>query len=72
MSSLVRDESYVDECADLFADMGHRLQCYTLDLIRLITYSKRLGFLDKGEDIRGAIAALEDHLWYAMFIGIFS
>jgi cytochrome P450 len=85
MSSLVSYESYVDECADLFsqrlqevasagafADMGHWLQCYAFDVIGLITYSKRLGFLDKGEDISGVIAALEDHLWYATFTGIFS
>jgi cytochrome P450 len=85
MSSLVSYESYVDECADLFsqrlqevasagayADMGHWLQCYAFDVIGLITYSKRLGFLDRGDDIRGVIAALEDHLWYATFTGIFS
>jgi cytochrome P450 len=85
MSSLVSYESYVDECTDLFsqrlqevasvgayADMGHWLQCYAFDVIGLITYSKRLGFLDRGEDVRGVIAALEDHLWYATFTGIFS
>ncbi|KAI4957492.1 hypothetical protein J4E86_004630 [Alternaria arbusti] len=85
MSSLVSYEPYVDECTDLFsqrlqevasagayADMGHWLQCYAFDVIGLITYSKRLGFLDRGEDIRGVIAALEDHLWYATFTGIFS
>jgi cytochrome P450 len=85
MSSLVSYESYVDECAELFsqrlqevasvgayADMGHWLQCYAFDVIGLITYSKRLGFLDRGEDIAGVIAALEDHLWYATFVGIFS
>lgn len=85
MSSLVTYEPYVDECADLFnqrlqevasagayADMGHWLQCYAFDVIGLITYSKRLGFLDQGEDIRGVIAALEDHLWYATLTGIFS
>ncbi|KAF5845957.1 hypothetical protein GGP41_008439 [Bipolaris sorokiniana] len=85
MSSLVTYEPYVDECADLFsqrlgelasagayADMGHWLQCYAFDVIGLITYSKRLGFLDRGEDIGGVMAALEDHLQYATFIGIFS
>ncbi|EUC30064.1 hypothetical protein COCCADRAFT_104842 [Bipolaris zeicola 26-R-13] len=85
MSSLVTYEPYVDECADLFsqrlgelasagayADMGHWLQCYAFDVIGLITYSKRLGFLDGGEDIGGVMAALEDHLQYATFIGIFS
>ncbi|RMZ67300.1 cytochrome p450 oxidoreductase [Pyrenophora seminiperda CCB06] len=85
MSSLVSYEPYVDECADLFSqrlqevasagaytDMGHWLQCYAFDVIGLITYLKRLGFLDRGEDIKGVIAALEDHLWYATSVGIFS
>lgn len=85
MSSLVSYESYVDECADLFtqrlqevsaagvvADMGHWFQCYAFDVIGLITYSKRLGFLDKGEDVQGVMAALEDHLAYATLVGIYS
>ncbi|KAB2106428.1 hypothetical protein AG0111_0g5308 [Alternaria gaisen] len=85
MSSLVSYESYVDECADLFsqrlqevasagayADMGHWLQCYAFDVIGMITFSKRLGFLDKGEDIRGILVALEDLLWYATLTGIYS
>ncbi|KAF1943495.1 cytochrome P450 [Clathrospora elynae] len=84
MSSLVSYESYVDECADLFsqrlqevasagvyADMGHWLQCYAFDVIGLITYSKRLGFLDRGEDISGVIAALEDHFQYATLVGVY-
>lgn len=85
MSSLVSYESYVDECADLFSqrlkevasagvpvDMGHWFQCYAFDVIGLITYSKRLGFLDAGDDIRGVMAALEDHLHYATLAGIYS
>jgi cytochrome P450 len=85
MSSLVTYESYVDECADLFSqrlheiaaagistDMGHWLQCYAFDVIGLITYSKRLGFLDRGEDVSGVMGALEDHLQYATLVGIFS
>lgn len=85
MSSLVSYESYVDECADLFsqrlnevahagifADMGHWLQCYAFDVIGLITYSKRLGFLDAGDDISGVMAALEDHLKYATLGGIYA
>jgi cytochrome P450 len=85
MSSLVSYESYVDECADLFSqrlrelasadiftDMGHWFQCYAFDVIGLITYSKRLGFLDAGDDISGVMAALEDHLQYATLTGIYS
>ncbi|KAF2853429.1 cytochrome P450 [Plenodomus tracheiphilus IPT5] len=85
MSSLVHYESYVDDCADIFttrlqevasagvaADMGHWFQCYAFDVIGLITYSKRLGFLDQGRDVQGVMSALEDHLAYATHVGIYS
>ncbi|KAI8933564.1 hypothetical protein NX059_009297 [Plenodomus lindquistii] len=85
MSSLVHYESYVDTCADIFctrmgevasagsaADMGHWFQCYAFDVIGLITYGKRLGFLDQGLDVAGVMGALEDHLAYATMVGIYS
>lgn len=84
MSALVTYEPYVDACAGLFsqrlgeladggvaANMGHWLQCYAFDVIGMITYSKRLGFLDRGEDVEGVIAALEEHLKYASLTGIY-
>jgi cytochrome P450 len=87
MSSLVHYESYVDECADLFCqrlsemvatdrcsravDMGHLLQCYAFDVIGLITYSKRIGFLDFGEDVGDVMRNLGDHLAYASVVGVF-
>lgn len=85
MSSLISYEPYVDQCTDLFCqrlqelanadmyvDMGHWMQCYAFDVIGIITFSKRLGFLDKGEDIKGVISALEDHVTYASQLGIYS
>jgi cytochrome P450 len=86
MSTLVHYEFFVDECADLFAqrltemaradihapiDIRHWFQCYAFDVIGMITYAKRLGFLDRGDDIRGAIRALDSHLAYATLVGIF-
>ncbi|KAM5353625.1 hypothetical protein ACJ41O_000275 [Fusarium nematophilum] len=84
MSSLVHYEPFVDECADLFSqrlaemsrsnlpvDIRHWFQCYAFDVIGLITYAKRLGFLDRGDDVGGVIGALEDHLGYATLVGIF-
>lgn len=84
MSSLVTYEPFVDECANIFStrmdevantdlavDMGHWLQCYAFDVIGYMTFSKRLGFLDHGEDVENVIAALEDHLVYATLTGIF-
>ncbi|KAF5019801.1 hypothetical protein F66182_8170 [Fusarium sp. NRRL 66182] len=84
MSSLIHYEPFVDECSDLFTqrldemsssslpvDMRHWFQCYAFDVIGLITYAKRLGFLDHGEDVGGVIGALENHLGYATMAGIF-
>lgn len=84
MTSLVSYEPYVDDCADLFSqrleeiavagmaiDMRHWFQCYAFDVIGMITYAKRFGFLDGGEDVGGVIAALEDHLSYATLVGIY-
>ena len=52
-------------------DMGHWLQCYAFDVIGMITYSKRIGFLDSGEDVQGVMKNLEDHLAYASLVGIY-
>lgn len=84
MSALVHYEAFVDECADIFArrlselsttdiavDMRHWFQCYAFDVIGMITYAKRLGFLDQGDDVGNVIGALEDHLGYATLVGIF-
>lgn len=84
MSALVTYEPYVDECAGIFAqrlaeladggrptDMGRWFLCYAYDVIGTITFSKRFGFLDRGEDVEGVIAALGDHLQYASLTGIF-
>ncbi|KAH7131305.1 cytochrome P450 [Dactylonectria macrodidyma] len=84
MTALVNYEPYVDQCNDLFAqrltemalsdvsiDMGHWFQCYAFDVIGMITYGRRLGFLDRGDDIGGVMGALEDHMRYATLTGIF-
>lgn len=85
MTSLVTYEPFVDQASDLFTrrldemanaetaavDMGHWFQCYAFDVIGLITYGRRLGFLDRGADIGGVIGALDDHLVYATLVGIY-
>ncbi|KAF4997961.1 hypothetical protein FGRMN_3481 [Fusarium graminum] len=86
MSSLVHYEPFVDECAEIFTqrlsemsgsaanpavDMRHWFQCYAFDVVGLITYAKRLGFLDSGDDIGRVISALDDYLTYATLCGIF-
>ncbi|OJJ41504.1 hypothetical protein ASPWEDRAFT_102595 [Aspergillus wentii DTO 134E9] len=84
MSSVVHYESFVDDCADIFIqrvkehadtalslDMGHWFQCYAFDVIGNITFGERFGFLDRGEDIQGTIAALRKVVRYGTLIGIY-
>lgn len=85
MSSLVHYEPYVNECLDLFdqrmketaeanrtINMAHWVQCYAFDVIAGLTYSKRFGFLDAGQDIGGLMAMLENVLRYSTLVGIFA
>jgi hypothetical protein len=64
MTILVTYEPFVDQAIDLFTqhlasiseagaavDIGHWLQCYAFDVIGLITYGERLGFLNLASDI---------------------
>ncbi|KAM0493214.1 hypothetical protein ACHAP8_009395 [Fusarium lateritium] len=53
-------------------DLGRWLQCYAFDVIGMITYSKRLGFLDQGVDIAGIMESLEEFLAYSSVIGVYS
>ncbi|KAI8725549.1 hypothetical protein NCS52_00126300 [Fusarium sp. LHS14.1] len=52
-------------------DMRHWFQCCAFDVIGMTTYGKRLGFLDRGEDVGNVISALDDLLGYASVVGIF-
>lgn len=87
MSGLVNYEVYVNDCADILCqrlsemsettnsdgivDMGHWLQCYAFDVIGKITYSKRLGFLDFGDDVGNVMKKLDGHLAYGSLVGVF-
>ena len=53
-------------------DLGKWLQCYAFDVISMITYSTRLGFLDQGADIAGIMQSLEGFLAYASVVGVYS
>ncbi|KAI0401531.1 cytochrome P450 [Xylaria palmicola] len=86
MTSLVSYEPYVDACGAVLArrleemsgagapvDMGHWLQCYAFDVIGQITYGgRRIGFLDRGEDVRGVMRAIEDALRYGALVGVYA
>ncbi|KAF1928792.1 cytochrome P450 [Didymella exigua CBS 183.55] len=50
-------------------DLGAWLQYYAFDVICELTYSKRMGFLDRGQDVENIISSLEWLLSYAAVIG---
>ncbi|EOD45922.1 putative pisatin demethylase protein [Neofusicoccum parvum UCRNP2] len=50
-------------------DFGTWLQFYAFDVIGELTYSKRLGFVDRGEDVDSIISNLEWLLNYVSVIG---
>ncbi|KAH7014099.1 cytochrome P450 [Microdochium trichocladiopsis] len=53
-------------------NLGHWLQCYAFDVISSITYGRRWGFLDAGEDVDGLMAALDSRNYYAFVVGIYA
>lgn len=68
-------------------NLGHWFQCYAFDVIGAITFGERfgnhsklhphnitlmnVGFLDKGDDIDGTMAALHRVLMYSTLVGIY-
>ena len=85
MSTMTSYESYVDNCVQVFnqrlkpmaylsefVNMAWWLQCFAFDVIGEITYSKRFGFLDKGEDVDELAHNLHQGLVYSTLVGIFN
>ncbi|ETN43130.1 uncharacterized protein HMPREF1541_02288 [Cyphellophora europaea CBS 101466] len=83
-SNLLKFEPYVDTSVGIFVeqmrelgrrgdifDLQHWLQCYAFDVIGLITFNKRFGFMDEGDD-RGLFANLHSYLIYVTHVGIFN
>ncbi|CAH0056895.1 unnamed protein product [Clonostachys solani] len=83
MSSIVQYEARVNETTKVFLDRTEELyastgltcnfilwlQFFAFDVITQITYSKRVGFLDKQEDVDGIIAWLDKIFQYMAPIG---
>jgi hypothetical protein len=79
MSSLVSYEPLVDSTIDVFLDQTQRLyaetgqtcdfarwlQFYAFDVIGELTWSKRLGFVERNEDVDGIVTFLGRFLSYA-------
>lgn len=72
MSAMVQYEPMVNSSTEVFLDQTERLfasegkscdfanwlQFFAFDVIGAITYSKRHGFIDKGEDVEGMVGYL--------------
>ncbi|KAH7367124.1 pisatin demethylase [Plectosphaerella cucumerina] len=82
MSTLVTFEPLVDSTSQEFlkqlkqrfsggktCDLGQWLQFYAFDVIGELTYSKRLGFVDRGVDVDDIITNLEGLLNYVSVVG---
>lgn len=57
---------------DRGVDLHHWLQCYAFDVIGNITYGKRFGFLDTGEDVDECMRNLERSMIYSSLVGVYS
>lgn len=82
MSNLVEFEPYVDSTirvllkqleearpgSDEAADLGKWLQWFALDVMGEITFSRRLGFLDRAEDVDGIIQKVLGLFKYASWV----
>lgn len=83
MSTLVQFEKYIDsttiaflgQMKSRFADkpkskcnLSAWLQWYAFDVIGELTFSKRLGFIDGGEDVEGVIQSIENMFDYAAVV----
>jgi cytochrome P450 len=80
-TSTMRDfEPLVDECVRIFedkmeakegriVDFGEWLHWFAWDVISSITFSNRLGFMEREEDVDGIIDAIEGRLAYNSVVG---
>ena len=78
MSNLVTFEKYVDSTMQIFfeqldqrfvrselvCNFGLWIQMFAFDVIGEITFSKRLGFLERAEDVDGIMAGTWNHFKY--------
>jgi len=83
MSSLVGYEPLVDSTTDVYikrtkelflgdeaqrCDFSRWLQYYAFDVIGELTWSRRLGYIEKNEDVDGIIGFLQGFLNYAALV----
>lgn len=51
--------------------MAHWFLCFGYDVMAHVTYSSRFGFLDRGEDVAGIMAALDKNMRYSTMVGVY-
>jgi len=82
MSNLVEFEPYVDRTICFFlkrldqiqaqadgpCDLGTWLQWFAFDVMGEVTFSRRLGFLDRAEDVEGIIGSIWRVFWYSSWV----
>lgn len=80
MTSILTMEPLVDKCSLIFVesmrdlegeivDLGEWLQWYAFDVIGMITFNRRFGFMEKRKDILDMISSIEYVLTYAGIVG---
>jgi cytochrome P450 len=84
MSSLITYEPYVDSCTSILiqqlqelaasektVNLAHWLQYYAFDVIGSMSFGRRFGFLDAGEDKENIFDAIETRNLYSTLMGVF-
>ncbi len=81
MSNLVGFESYVDSTMKVFfdqlnkhhtqtGDLGVWLQWFAFDVMGEITFSRRLGFLERAEDVDGIMGSIWKKFEYSALVSL--
>lgn len=64
-------QRYADKADEAgVVDFGAWLQYYAFDVICELTYTKRMGFVDRGQDVENIISSLEWLLSYAAVVSV--
>lgn len=77
-------ETFVDDCVNIFCqrmmekerqggqlDITWWTQCYAADAVSKMTFSKRFGFMDQGDDVGDLVKNLHQNLYRSMMLGMF-
>ncbi|RFU30248.1 hypothetical protein B7463_g6110, partial [Scytalidium lignicola] len=82
LTNLLENEPAVDSCTKLFisrldkwagtgqaVDLGAWLQYYAFDVVGEVTFARKLGFLENGQDVDNMMGTIEGILAYASLCG---